>query len=438
MPETTDILLQIKDVKQAFTKNDGKKMLVLEGVNLELKDKEIVALLGKSGSGKSTLLRIIAGLIKPTAGEAIFEGEKVSSMTRGISMVFQTFALFPWLTVLENVELGLEAQGQPEKEARRRALEAIDLIGMDGYESAYPRELSGGMKQRVGFARAMVVNPEILLMDEPFSALDVLTAETLKTDFLELWIEHKIPIRSVLMVTHNIEEAVLMADRILIFSSNPGRISSEIKVNLPHPRDRMSKEFTGLVEEIYSLMTAKVKTREFSTGTRITDISLGERLPRTSPNQLAGLMEELAAAPYNGHADLPALDNALQMPTEDLFHIIEALRILRFAEVDKGDITLTAAGYKFVNSDTQKRKSIFAEQLLRHIPLATYIKRVLNERHDNRATRMRFLTKLEDFMNEAEAREVLSAITSWGRYAEIFSYDDNSEVYSLENPTAED
>jgi len=434
----TQNLLQIKDVRQAFTKNDGKKLLVLEGVNLELHDKEIVALLGKSGSGKSTLLRIIAGLIEPSSGEVVFEGDKVTSLTRGISMVFQTFALFPWLTVLENVELGLEAQGLPEKEVRRRALEAIDLIGLDGYESAYPRELSGGMKQRVGFARAIVVNPEILLMDEPFSALDVLTAETLKTDFLDLWLERKIPIRSVLMVTHNIEEAVVMADRILIFSSNPGHISSEIRVNLPYPRDRLAPEFVNLVEEIYSLMTAKVKAKEVIAGTRVTDITLGERLPRTSPNQLAGLMEEIAAPPYNGHADLPALDNALQMSTEELFQIIEALRILRFAEVDKGDITLTEAGKKFVAADTQKRKSIFAEQLLKHIPLATYIKRVLNERPGNRANRMRFLTKLEDFMNEAEAREVMTAITSWGRYAEIFSYDDNSEVLSLENPTAED
>ena len=427
-------LLQLTSVTQSFSKGEGRELKVLDDVNLTLVEGELVGVLGKSGSGKSTMLRIIAGLIHPSAGTVMFNGRPVSQDALGIAMVFQTFALFPWLTVLQNVELGLEALGVPDKEMRKRSLEAIDLIGLDGYESAYPRELSGGMKQRVGFARALVVNPGLLLMDEPFSALDVLTAETLKTDFLELWTERKIPLKSVLLVTHNIEEAVFMSDRILIFSANPGRVAAEIRVDIPHPRDRQSPAFTAMVEQIYTLMTSGMQKRDFST--RAADITMYDKLPRVSPNQLSGLMEALAAAPYNGRADIPALDQALGMGTEDILHLVEALRILKFAEVAEADIHLTTAGQLFADADTQKRKQIFAEHLLHNIPLAAYVHRVLQSRPGNHAPRIRFLTQLEDNMTEEDAIEALSAVTSWGRYAELFAYNDNTEMYSLENPSA--
>lgn len=428
-------LLELSAITQSFAKAEGRELKVLDNLNLTLMEGEVVGLLGKSGSGKSTLLRIIAGLIEPSSGKVAFHGETLSDDSLGISMVFQSFALFPWLTVLQNVELGLEALGVPEKDMRKRALDAIDLIGLDGYESAYPRELSGGMKQRVGFARALVVNPGLLLMDEPFSALDVLTAETLKTDFLDLWIERKIPLKSVLLVTHNIEEAVLMCDRILIFSSNPGRIAAEIKVDIPHPRDRQSPAFTAMVEQIYTLMTSGMQKRDFS-NIRPLEMTMHDKLPRVSPNQLAGLMEELAAAPYDGRADIPALDQALGMGTEDILHLVEALRILKFADVAQADIHLTTTGKIFADADTQKRKQIFAEHLLHNIPLAAYVYRVLQSRPGNTAPRIRFITQLEDLMVEEDAIEALSAVTSWGRYAELFAYDDNTEMYSLENPSA--
>src|SRR5438128_479528 len=244
-------LLEVHSIRQAFPKPDGSQLLVLDDLNLELAEGQIVGLLGRSGSGKSTLLRLIAGLARPTGGTITYLGQPVMAPAPGIAMVFQSFALFPWMTVLANVQLGLEALGLPQAEIRRRALAAIDLIGLDGYESAYPRELSGGMRQRVGFARALVAHPNILLMDEPFSALDVLTAETLRTDFLELWREGKLPIKGVILVTHNIKEAALMCDRILVFSTNPGRIVSEINVDLVHPRDRLDPAFRELVERIY-------------------------------------------------------------------------------------------------------------------------------------------------------------------------------------------
>src|SRR6516165_4357361 len=251
-------LLELHSVRQSFPKPDGNQLLVLDDINVELAPGQIVGLLGRSGSGKSTLLRLIAGLARPTGGSITYLGKPIVSPAPGIAMVFQSFALFPWLTVLENVQLGLEALGLPETEIRQRALAAIDLIGLDGYESAYPRELSGGMRQRVGFARALVSDPVVLLMDEPFSALDVLTAETLRTDFLDLWTEHQLPTKAVLMVTHNIEEAVLVCDRILVLASNPGRIAAEIQVPLPQPRDRLDAAFHGIVDEIYSILTSRI------------------------------------------------------------------------------------------------------------------------------------------------------------------------------------
>src|SRR5665213_4168020 len=256
MSDTTAALLRVENVRKAFPKPDGGELLVLEGVNLTLQAGQIVGLLGRSGSGKSTLLRLIAGLAEPSGGSLSFRGQPIDGPAAGIAMVFQSFALFPWLTVFENVALGLEAQHMPKAEVRKRSLAAIDLIGLDGFESAYPRELSGGMRQRVGFARALVVHPNILLMDEPFSALDVLTAETLRTDFLDLWAEGDMPIKGVILVTHNVEEAVLMCDRVLVFASNPGHITSEIKVDLPQPRARLDPAFRAVVERIYVEMTS--------------------------------------------------------------------------------------------------------------------------------------------------------------------------------------
>src|SRR5919109_850761 len=253
-------LLDVRGIRKIFPKPDGGELLVLDSINLTIQEGEIVGLLGRSGSGKSTLLRLIAGLSRPARGSISYLGQTVDRPAAGIAMVFQSFALFPWLTVLENVAIGLQALGLPEDEIRRRSPAAIDMIGLDGFESAYPRELSGGMRQRVGFARALVVHPNILLMDEPFSALDVLTAETLRTDFLELWGEGKLPIRGAILVTHNIEEAALMCDRILVLSSNPGRIVSEITVDLPQPRDRLDPSFREIVERIYTEMTARQRT----------------------------------------------------------------------------------------------------------------------------------------------------------------------------------
>jgi len=429
-------LLQVSNVRKAFAKPDGNELLVLEGMNLQMSEGQIVGLLGRSGSGKSTLLRLIAGLAQPSAGTLNYLGQPITGPASGIAMVFQSFALFPWLTVFQNVALGLEAQRMPKAEIRQRSLAAIDMIGLDGFESAYPRELSGGMRQRVGFARALVVHPNILLMDEPFSALDVLTAETLRTDFLDLWCEGRMPIKGVVLVTHNIEEAVLMCDRILVFGSNPGRILSEIEVTLPQPRNRLDPSFRDLVERIYVEMTAKPLSNIAGNRLeRFEGTGIGSVLPRVSSNALAGLMEAVAAEPFNGKADLPDIASKLQMEIDELFPIAETLQMMRFAELAGGDITLLEAGLAFAQAELDERKRIFAQHLLNYVPLAAHIRRVLDERRAHVAPKRRFTDELEDFMNEAAAEQTLRAVISLGRYAEVFAYNDENAVLSLENPT---
>ena len=428
-------LLQCTEVRKSFSKPDGAQLLVLDGMNLELREGQIVGLLGRSGSGKSTLLRLIAGLAEPTAGEVRYMGQPISGPAPGIAMVFQSFALFPWLTVFENVALGLEAQRLPRADIRTRSLAAIDLIGLDGFESAYPRELSGGMRQRVGFARALVVHPNILLMDEPFSALDVLTAETLRTDFLDLWAEGRMPIKGVILVTHNIEEAVLMCDRILVFGSNPGRILSEIKVSLPQPRNRLDPSFRELVERIYVEMTARPQGGASARQERFPGLGIGSQLPQVSTNLLAGLMEAVAAAPFNGTADLPKIASDLQMEIDELFPVAETLQMLRFAELEGGDLKLTADGMAFAHAALDERKRIFQRHLLTYVPLAAHIRRVLDERASHSARKSRFIDELEDFMSEEAADQTLRAVLRWARYAEAFAYDDENAVFSLENPT---
>ena len=429
-------LLKIDDVSKAFSKPDGEgKLVVLEGVNLQVSEGEIVGILGRSGSGKSTLLRLIAGLSEPSGGEVTYLGQPVNGPARGIAMVFQSFAIFPWLTVYENVALGLEALRMPRAEIRRRSLAAIDLIGLDGFESAYPRELSGGMRPRVGFARALVVHPNILLMDEAFSALDVLTAETLRTDFLDLWTEGRMPIKGVVLVTHNIEEAVLMCDRILVFASNPGRILTEIRVTLPQPRSRLDPTFRALVERIYVEMTKRPADDAHARSQLFPGAGIGTVLPRVGSNLLSGLIETVAAAPFNGTADLPKIASDLQMEIDELFPVAEAAQMMRLAEVAGGDIKLTDVGLAFAGAELDERKRIFSRQLLCYVPLAAHIRRVLDERPSHGARKSRFLDELEDYMNDEQAEQTLRTIISWGRYAEAFAYDDENAAFSLENPS---
>lgn len=430
--QTTDPILVVDNIKKSFKKQGSHELLVLDHVNLEVFPNEIVALLGKSGSGKSTLLRIIAGLIKPNDGQVLFSNQPIIEPVSGMTMVFQHFALMPWLTVLENVELGLEAQGVSKAERRRRALETIDIVGLDGFESAYPKELSGGMSQRVGLARALVIDPEVLLMDEPFSALDVLTAENLRSDLIDILHSEKTRIKSVIIVTHNIEEAAYLADRILLFANNPGFVREEIDVDLAHPRNDQDPKFRKLIDEIYTAMTRadKVSLRD----ARFKIIGMGYRIPKVEISELSGFLETLAAPEYESKCDLPELAEVLHLDVDDLFPITESLEILRFAHVAQGDIEITKAGREFAEADILQRKKIFARHLMHYVPFARHIRRVLDETDSHSVSEEFFLEELQRYLSEQAAEEVLEAIISWGRYAEIFAYDYNSGMLSLENP----
>jgi NitT/TauT family transport system ATP-binding protein len=425
-------LMRTEAVSKTYRTPDHLGRLVLDRVDFTLHDGEIVAVLGKSGSGKSTFLRILAGLVPPSEGIVEYRGMKVAQPARGIAMVFQSYALFPWLTVLGNVELGLEALGVSGAERRRRAVSAIDLIGLDGFENAYPKELSGGMRQRVGFARALVVDPDVLLLDEPFSSLDVLTAETLRGDLLDLWDSRRIPTKGIVIVSHNIEEAVEIADRILIFSSDPGRIRAQIPIALQRPRSSESTGFRQIVDQVYTLLTTE-PGYDGRRGAKPESIGIGHRLPDASVQQLSGLIERLTEAPYHGRADLPHLADEENLVMDELFPLIETLQLLGFAHVSGGDIELMPLGRAYSEADMLARKQIFAEALTKHVPLAAHIRRILDERPGHRAPAARFLRELEDYLSEEEAERVLETVIDWGRHAEIFAYDYDTEILSLEN-----
>ncbi|RDI42453.1 ABC transporter ATP-binding protein [Aquicella lusitana] len=427
---TNEPIIEVIGVQKSFKKGDRQELLVLDDIHFKMYEGEIVAILGKSGSGKSTLLRIIAGLVKPSGGTVHYRGRPVSGPVRGISMVFQTFALLPWLTVLQNVELGLEALGIEREQRRERALKAIDMIGLDGFESALPKELSGGMRQRVGFARALVVNPDILLMDEPFSALDVLTADNLKSDLIDLWQSKQTGLNAILFVTHSIEEAIAIADRIIIFGSNPGSIRSDLKVTLPFPRSDLDPRFRNQVDRVYTLMTTQPQEEKLQQGF----IDIGYRLPEASVAEVTGLLEILNSPEHQGKMDLPDVAETLMLDIDDLFPLTELLEILRFAKVSKGDITITEEGKAFVDADILERKKLFSIHLKKFVPLARYIYDQLIRHPRHRALEENYLSLLEDYLSESEAERVLRTVIEWGRYAELFAYDYNSGVLSLENP----
>lgn len=425
------MIIEVRNVSKAFKKPDKQDLLVLENVNFEMKEGEIVALLGKSGSGKSTLLRIIAGLSAPSSGEVLYRGELVRAPLSDVSMVFQSFALMPWLTVFQNVELGLEARKLPAAIRKERTLKAIDLIGLDGFENAYPKELSGGMRQRVGFARALVLSPDLLLMDEPFSALDVLTAENLRDDLLELWEKNDL-MKGILFVTHNIEEAVLTADRIIIFGSNPGFIRGELKVDLPYPRSAQDRQISTLVDEVYRMMTTAETSELRERMNRRKALTIAYRLPDAEISELTGLLSEMYEMQDKGAIDLPELADYVRLDVNDLFPILEILSVLNLADVSEGDITMTYMGKNFIKSDIAERKIIFSRLLIQKIPLAKHVMKVLKERPHNRAPESRFLGELEDHFSDEEAERVFSTFIEWARYAEIIEYDANSGMISLD------
>jgi NitT/TauT family transport system ATP-binding protein len=422
--EVATPLISVRSLSKSFSGPGGRPLPVLDDINLDVAEGEFVALLGRSGSGKSTLLRCIAGLMAPTEGEVQFRGRRLTGTNRETSMVFQTFALMPWLSVQQNVELGLEARGVPTDERTERALRAIDIVGLDGYETAYPKELSGGMRQRVGFARALVVEPAALLMDEPFSALDVLTSENLRGELLELWEGHRFPTKTIVMVTHNIEEAVLLADRILVLGTNPGRIVSDMVNPLPRPRRRRTPEFDELVDQIYRMMTKRVVAAEepaAASGAPAGTVS-DTPLPQASVDGLSGLAEILQAR-HGGAADLADLADSLGLEVDDLLPLVDALVLLGFADLRDDRLELSGNGKVFAGASIQDSKEIFARACLEHAPLVRTIYRSLRGSMDDTLPAGFFTDILRTSFGEEQAARQLDVAVNWGRYAELYDYD---------------
>ena len=422
-------LLELRQVSQAYGRGE-RRFMAVEKVNLSLKAGEFLALLGPSGCGKSTLLRIITGLQAPTEGQVLYRGQPLQGVNPHATIVFQTFALFPWLTVQENVEVALKARGIPPNLRAPRAVDLLDRVGLDGFESAYPRELSGGMRQKVGFARAMAVEPELLCLDEPFSALDVLSAEALRGELLELWTSGSIPTQAILMVTHNIEEAVFMADRIVVMDKSPGRVVSEVKIDLPHPRNRKSAPFLATIDRVYATLAGQTEAESVELGSAPGEPGRTRPLPDVGINDLAGLLERLDEMP-NKRADIYRLTEDLKVDSNHLLALIEAAELLGFASVAQGDISLTPLGETFAEASILGRKAIFAARL-RRVPLFRWLLSLLKASNRQQLDHAVVQTALAlEFPAEEAERQVEIAI-QWGRYAEVLAYDDAEERFYLE------
>jgi len=422
-------IIEARQITKSFAQPDGRQIQVIAPIDLSVDPDSITALLGPSGSGKSTLLRVLSGLAAPSTGEVLWHGSPINQSSPNVAIVFQSFALFPWLTVLDNVEAPLLARGMQHIERHRRALRALDSVGLHGFESAYPKELSGGMKQRVGFARALAVEPEILFMDEPFSALDVLTAENLRGELLELWIAKKIPTRGIFMVTHNIEEAVLLADRIIVLGKSPARIRADFRVNLKYPRDRKSAEFFLYVDYIYKVMTQpQLELAPPAPGAPGAKAPL-QPLPHARPGGIAGLLELLIDR--GGEEDMYHVAEDLLLDVNDLLPIIEAAELLVFAKAHEGDIEITPEGRAFAGADIPTRKRLFREAALSHVPLLQQMNAALEKKSDHMMPLEFFRDLLDEHFSEKEEHQQIDTALQWGRYAEIVTYDPASDMLRL-------
>lgn len=419
-PSDGEELIRAAGVSMSFPAASGGVYDVLDGVSVSLRRGEIVAVLGKSGSGKSTLLRLLAGLIEPSAGQVSANGVPLAGSNPAAAMVFQSFALMPWLTVQDNVELGLRAAGVPRRERRARAREAIDAIGLDGFETAYPRELSGGMRQRVGFARAFVQRPDVLLMDEPFSALDVLTAENLRGELISLWSAPEFPTRSICIVTHNIEEAVLLADRVIVLGGSPARVTAEVPILLPRPRDRRSPTFSAAVDQLYALITG----RDEAAATSAEPGPLSHPLPHATVGGLAGLVEIVVA--HGGQTDLPDLADELSFAVDALLPLVDAARMLGLLEVEGAQAFLTDAGWAWHTAGIQESKASFARLAVANAPLVRTIVRALEHSNDGALRDDFFRDLLRRAFSAEDAQKQLELAIDWGRYGELFDYDADS------------
>lgn len=425
-----DALLQLDRVTRVFGKGT-RSFTAVKNIDMTIHRGEFVALLGPSGCGKSTLLRMITGLITPSSGTVLYRGKPVEGINPYATMVFQSFALYPWLTVIDNVSLALEARGIDRDESLSRAEKLLDLVGLDGFEGAYPRELSGGMRQKVGFARALAVEPELLCLDEPFSALDVLSAETLRGELMELWTGDQLPTQAILLVSHNIEEAIMMADRIIVMGKEPGHIAAEFHVELAKPRSRSQPGFEALLDRIYAAIAGKTGSEIAEMGTAPGAPGQTRILPVASVEAVAGMIDHLSHV-ASGY-DIYKLEDDLGIEMSDMVQTLEMAEILGFATINQGDIKLTELGQAFSDASILTRKELFANRA-RRLPMMKWMIDMLRAAPEQTLPWKVFYTALlPEFPDELATRQLDIAI-DWGRYGELIDYDDRDETLRLDQP----
>jgi NitT/TauT family transport system ATP-binding protein len=431
-PAVLENIIEARQIEKSYQQPDGRQIQVIAPVDLSIEADTILALLGPSGSGKSTMLRMLSGLVMPSSGEVFWHETPMARCRPNVAIVFQSFALFPWLTVLENVEAPLLARGMTRDERRRRSLQALDSVGLTNFETAYPKELSGGMKQRVGFARALAVEPEVLFMDEPFSALDVLTAENLRGELIELWLAKKVLTRAIFLVTHNIEEAVLLADRIVVLGRNPAKIRADFRIPLRQPRDHKSPVFLLYVDYIYKVMTQP--QLDLAPPSAATDLQKArpQLLPHARPGGVAGLLELLNDR--KGEEDMYHIADELLLEVDDLLPIIDAAVLLGFVAVREGDVLLTPPGKEFAEADIRARKIQFRAAVLAHVALLQQMKTTLESKSDHAMPLEFFRDILDEYLSEAEMKQQIDTALNWGRYADIFEYNPENDRLQLYLP----
>ena len=422
-------ILELRGVQKSFDRGTGKPLRVLEDINLDIRPNEVLCLIGPSGCGKSTIMRIFAGLITPTKGHVTYRGRRLEGLNENVSIVFQGFALYPWMTVEENVETVLRAKGMERDEIKERTNHAIQMVGLEGFEEAYPRELSGGMKQRVGMARALSVNPEILFMDEPFSQVDALTAEGLRAEILDIWDDRERNPSSILMVSHDIKEVAFMADRIVVLSANPGRIRTIVENPLARPRDTRSPEFLRLVDQLHDIITStELPDIQVSTLEPSLESDIVEPLPSAQYADMLGLLEFLDA--QGGSVDLFQVVAHTHVPFEKVLTTVKGLEMLELVETPKRSVHLTILGRKFVREGMDERKVIWRRQLM-ELKLFRVVRELLDLR-EGELSREELIQEITGRLPMEDPELTFETIVAWGRFGELFAYRKDRGVLTFE------
>ncbi len=427
-PAAVDALCEARNVSHEYQMPSGGKLRVLDNINVAINPSEVVALLGPSGSGKSTILRILAGLITPTQGEVFYRGRKVDGLTPGVAIVFQSFALYPWMTVQENVEIVLRAAGLDPDETRSRSERVVRTVGLAGFEEAYPRELSGGMKQRLGIARALSVDPEILFMDEPFSHVDALTAESLRAEVLDLWAPTNKNPSSILMVSHDINEVVYMASRIIVLSSHPGRVRTIVENPLPRPRDQRSREFERLVAYLHEIIT-KGELPDVAPEVRRRESTTIQALPSSTTSEIAGLLEYLES--HEGRDDLFEISAEFHLEFGRVITITKAAEILSFVDTPQQDVVLTPLGWQWLRAGLEDRKRIWREQLLK-IKLFRDLYTRLQQNPEEAISADDVKETIILSLPHENYEVMFDTIVRWARFGDLFAYDEDTEKITME------